>query len=95
MEKSYYIGTGYDNINYNLYKKYIDKHIFSFKNDKRKDINIKYNKINNSFDNIFYIFLNEYYGQNIYDEQLQKLYSLININDSKIIKNNLIKKKFN
>lgn len=93
MEKSYYIGTGYDNINYNLYKKYIDKHIFSFKNDKRKDINIKYNKLNNSFSNIFYIFLNEYYGQNIYDEQLQKLYSLINVNNSEIIENNLISKK--
>ena len=93
MEKSYYISTGYNKINYNLYKKYIDKHIFSFKNKIQKNINIKYNKINNLFDNVFYNFLNEYYGENIYDDNLQILYSFININNSKIIKNNLIKKK--
>ena len=93
MEKSYYISTGYNKINYNLYKKYIDKHIFSFKNKIQKNINIKYNKINNLFDNVFYNFLNEYYGENIYDDNLQILYSLININNSKIIKNNLINKK--
>lgn len=93
MEKSYYIGTGYDQINYNLYKKYIDTHIYSFKNKNNKNININYNKINNSFNNIFYCFLNEYYGENIYDENLQKLYSLININNSEIIINNIIDKK--
>jgi hypothetical protein len=79
-------------MNIDLYKKYIDKHVLKIPVIHNKDICCNLVEINNKFENMFHTFFNEYYGENIYDGNLQIIYSLINIHDSNIIKNILIDK---
>lgn len=95
LKTSFNIATNnkYQNaINNDLYKKYIDKHVFKIPMINNKNICYNLIKINNEFENIFHGFFNEYYGENMYDNNLQIIYSLINIHNSNIIKNILISK---
>jgi hypothetical protein len=96
LRMSYNISTGNKIFNNDLYKKYINKHVFivNDKNKKEKENkkeNFNFREINCGTNNMFK-FINEYYGENIYDNNLQIIYSLINIYNSNIIKKILVNK---